>query len=238
MSANGVTCAEFGELAPELALGILSGNERAIALGHLAACAACRDQLDDLARVADNLLLLGPTREPPIGFESRVVARLQQEGGDAGQGQARQLRPRRRRTTPYRLLALAAAAAIVVVAVTVGLLEVNGAGSAKAVASVSKVVWAGKSTCQLVAFAPTAPGGPTVVMVRLNEVPADSNGSYPVFVEPVSGGAAVQVGMVPVRNGVGMRGFTVASTIGKIKAVVVRDSETPAILYRAAFAPI
>jgi anti-sigma-K factor RskA len=209
MSANGVTCAEFGELAPELALGILSGNERATALGHLAACAACRDQLDDLARVADNLLLLGPTREPPIGFESRVVARLQQEGGDAGQGQARQLRPRRRRTTPYRLLALAAAAAIVVVAVTVGLLEVNGAGSAKAVA-----------------------------MVRLNEVPADSNGSYPVFVEPVSGGAAVQVGMVPVRNGVGMRGFTVASTIGKIKAVVVRDSETPAILYRAAFAPI
>jgi hypothetical protein len=237
MSANGIACAEFADLAPELALGILSGNERATALGHLASCTPCRDQLDDLARVADNLLLLGPAREPPIGFESRVLARLEQEGGDVGQG-VRAAHPRRRWTAPYRLLSLAAAAVIVVVGVATGLVVSNRTGSAKPALSVSKVVWAGKSTCQMVAFAPTVPGAPTVVMIRLNEVPTDSNGSYPVLVEPASGGAPVQVGVVPVHDGLGMRGFNVAPTIGKIKAVVVREADTPAVLYRAAFAPI
>jgi hypothetical protein len=237
MSANGVACAEFADLAPELALGILSGNERATALGHLASCAPCRDQLDDLARVADNLLLLGPAREPPIGFESRVLARLQQAQEGVGQG-ARPARPRRRWTAPYRLLSLAAAAVIVVAGVTVGLLEANGSNSAKPAAIVSKVVWAGKSTCQMVAFPPTVPGGPAVIMIRLNEVPPDSSGPYPVFVEPVSGGAPVLVGMVPVHNGVGMRGFNVASTIGKINAVVVKDADSPNTLYRATFPAI
>jgi hypothetical protein len=46
------------------------------------------------------------------------------------------------------------------------------------------------------------------------------------------------VGVVPVHDGLGMRGFNVAPTIGKIKAVVVREADTPAVLYRAAFAPI
>jgi hypothetical protein len=66
-------CAEFRELAPELALGIADGQERARALEHLSGCADCRRYLDELSTTADELLLLAPEQEPPLGFESRVA---------------------------------------------------------------------------------------------------------------------------------------------------------------------
>ncbi len=84
------------EAAAELALGLLSGPERADALAHLETCAACRTTVEELADVADGLLLLGPETEPPAGFEQGVLARL--DGRE----------PRRSR----RRLVLAAAAAI------------------------------------------------------------------------------------------------------------------------------
>jgi hypothetical protein len=61
--------------AAELALGLLSGPERADALAHLEGCAACRTAVEELADVADRLLLLAPEAEPPAGFETRVFAR-------------------------------------------------------------------------------------------------------------------------------------------------------------------
>src|SRR5581483_2559194 len=67
-------CDELRELAPELALGIVDGEERAWALEHLADCPDCRRRVEELSEVADELLLLTPHREPPVGFESRVLA--------------------------------------------------------------------------------------------------------------------------------------------------------------------
>ncbi|MDQ3898330.1 MAG: zf-HC2 domain-containing protein, partial [Actinomycetota bacterium] len=71
-----MTCAELEELAAELALGTVSGAERAAALDHLAACASCRELVDQLGRVADGMLQLAPVVEPPPGFESKVLARM------------------------------------------------------------------------------------------------------------------------------------------------------------------
>ena len=67
-------CAECRDLAPELALGIADGEDRARALGHLNTCAECRRYLDELSATADELLALAPEREPPLGFEDRVLA--------------------------------------------------------------------------------------------------------------------------------------------------------------------
>jgi hypothetical protein len=237
MNNNRIDCDEFANMAPELALGILSGNERATALGHLAGCASCRERLDDLARVADNLLLLAPAKEPPIGFESRVLGRLQAAGAGMaeGAGPAPVVHPR---WAPHRrLLVLAAAAAIVVAGVTTGLVATSGGGHAPVPTSVTRVLWAGQSTCQMVAFAPTTPGGPTVVMVRLVEV-GESDGPYPVFVEPVKGGGPLAVGMVPVHNGVGMKGFAIPASVGKINALVVHDNGSAKTLYRTTFPAI
>jgi len=108
-----VGCEQWRELAPELALGTLAGSERAVALAHVLTCEACRAEMDDLAVIADRLLLLAPEDEPPMGFESRVLARMRLP-------EARVTRPRRSRRRMAVLLA--SAAAVVAVAGGVGLM--------------------------------------------------------------------------------------------------------------------
>jgi hypothetical protein len=73
-------CDEFRDVAPDLALGLLSGDERGAAISHVATCASCRHHLEGLVQVADDLLLLAPSVEPEIGFESRVMTRLAADG--------------------------------------------------------------------------------------------------------------------------------------------------------------
>jgi anti-sigma-K factor RskA len=105
-------CARSRELAPELALGILDGDERAEVLEHLASCVDCRAYADELSRVGDSLLLLAPSADPPLGFESRVAARLAAEPPN--------IRQRRLRAWA-RTVAIAAAAAVVAALLTASL---------------------------------------------------------------------------------------------------------------------
>jgi hypothetical protein len=67
------SCDEVRELAPELALGIASGDERARALEHLSVCSKCRTIIEEMSDVSDELLLAAPMHEPPVGFESRML---------------------------------------------------------------------------------------------------------------------------------------------------------------------
>jgi Putative zinc-finger len=73
---NRSECAEVRLMLPELALGTVSGQDRARALKHLAGCPECRRELSSLSDVGDELLLLAPSAEPPVGFESRLMERL------------------------------------------------------------------------------------------------------------------------------------------------------------------
>ena len=68
-----MSCEQLKDLAPELALGTIDGEERAEALRHLATCSECRRRVDQLTTVADELLMRAPVHEPPVGFESRVI---------------------------------------------------------------------------------------------------------------------------------------------------------------------
>src|SRR5690348_15830571 len=111
-------CARVGPLLAELATGAATGYERAEALRHVARCPACRGELADLSRVADDVLLLAPLREPPAGFESAVMRRLP---GLARTRRPRAVRPRAVRPLAVRLVA--AAAALVVAAGAGGAVE-------------------------------------------------------------------------------------------------------------------
>jgi Putative zinc-finger len=71
-----MSCDEFAEVAAELALGVLTGRERARALAHLDGCETCREQVRELSMAGDEMLALVPPAEPPAGFESRVLERL------------------------------------------------------------------------------------------------------------------------------------------------------------------
>jgi Putative zinc-finger len=106
---NSMSCAEFHDSAAELALGVLTGRERAEALAHLDHCEACREHVRQLTMTGEQMLGLLPTAEPPAGFETRVMDRL----GLAAPA-PRPVRHRRRRPawghgfSPRRVLAAAA----------------------------------------------------------------------------------------------------------------------------------
>lgn len=99
MSENG--CDVTRELTAELALGVAAGEERARTVRHLDGCAGCRRDVAELGDLVDALMLLAPEREPPVGFESRVVAAVT----------GRRRRPRWRRVLAYAVAATLAAAA-------------------------------------------------------------------------------------------------------------------------------
>jgi hypothetical protein len=101
-------CEETRELAVELALGIVEGEERGRALEHLADCPDCRAEVEKFSDVADELLLLSPRREPPVGFESRVLDELLPAP-----------KPKRRRR--LRLVLAPAAAALAAAGITLGI---------------------------------------------------------------------------------------------------------------------
>jgi hypothetical protein len=73
---NEMDCREFSDIAAELALGVLTGRERAQALAHLDHCASCREEVRQLTATGEGLLGLLPSVQPPAGFEARVMDRL------------------------------------------------------------------------------------------------------------------------------------------------------------------
>ncbi len=124
---NAMGCAEFADAAAELALGVLTGRERARALAHLDRCEACRENVRQTTVTGEELVGLLPAIEPPAGFETRVMERLGL--ATPAPAPARHLSPARRfgrklagwmgstgAGRPRRLLATAAVAVAVIVA--------------------------------------------------------------------------------------------------------------------------
>jgi hypothetical protein len=107
MSAD-LDCHEIRGLTAEVALGVADGEDRARVLDHVVECPDCRQELEDLTTLADELVVLAPEHEPPLGFELRTIRRLQPK-------------PERRRR--WRLPAVAvAAAALAATTATAGVL--------------------------------------------------------------------------------------------------------------------
>jgi hypothetical protein len=100
---------EHSNLLAELALGILTGRERAATLAHVEVCPRCAEELEQLARAADAVVQVAPEMEPPLGFEVRLLDRM----GVAA-------RPVRR-SVPMRWVLTAAAAAVILLGLGLGL---------------------------------------------------------------------------------------------------------------------
>ncbi|HLI42817.1 MAG TPA: zf-HC2 domain-containing protein [Streptosporangiaceae bacterium] len=127
---NEMGCTEFADAAAELALGVLTGRERARAIAHLDRCDACRGNVRQLTMTGEELLGLLPASEPPAGFETRVMGRLGLGAPGAGVAGRTGLAGRARRlgrgisgwpghggaSRSRRMLAAAAVAAAVIVA--------------------------------------------------------------------------------------------------------------------------
>ncbi len=219
-------CGEIEGWGAELALGLLSGPERATGLSHLAGCPSCREQVDELARVADRLLLLAPEAEPPAGFESRVLAAV---GSAAERVEATAGgRPTHRRT-PGRRVGLVAA--LVVAAALAGgvvgnVLHSPPAPEPTALRTGLAVSASGRVSCRVVVSGTR----PASVLVSLDGYPgADTD--VTVEMETVTG-ESVPLGPLHVTGGHGLLVSTLdldATSLGLMR-MLNREGE---VIYEA-----
>jgi hypothetical protein len=110
-----VDCDRFAEVAAELALGVLTGRERAEAVPQLDRCDACREDVRELAFTGEELLGLLPEVTPPAGLEFRVLNELGVHGPRRHRRRGGRRRGSRRWPAGSQLMAAAAAAAVLAV---------------------------------------------------------------------------------------------------------------------------
>ena len=122
---NEMDCAVFQDAAAELALGILTGPDRAAALKHMERCASCQAEVAWLAAAADQLLDLVPARGAPKGFESRMAAAFRQSVPGQAARRHRGKAACRRLAGWWRRAGLAAAAAAAAGALGFGLHQIG-----------------------------------------------------------------------------------------------------------------
>ena len=106
-------------------LGAMPVAEREAFEEHLATCATCREEVDELRPAAEALPMASPLMEPPPALKDRIMAEVEREAellGAAGAGADRpertERRPRRSWLSGWRLAPVAAA--LLIVGVLVG----------------------------------------------------------------------------------------------------------------------
>lgn len=228
-------CPEVEALAPELALGMLSGSDRAEALAHLGACPSCRRLVDELATTADPLLLLATEMDPSIGFESRVLAAIGSADRDrpalAPVTPRRDARRRRRGRGKWSAVArVAVAAAVVLLAAASGLLVGRGVGDGDSgVRTALAVSSSGKATCRALAY------GEDQAWVFVNlQAPREWTADYTVEITTTGGGRPAALGHLHLQDGTGSLGMTVDVPASHLRAIRMLDA-SGALRYEAAF---
>jgi len=198
-------CADVRELAPELALGIVGGPERADALQHASECGPCRALIGELAEAADALTLLAPESEPPPGFEERVLAALKA--------------PRRRMRRRAAIMVAAAAAAAAIVSI-VGVRVVESVQETNRIVAAASDVRSTRMTGANgvdVGNVFVSNGSPSSVVVNVNYgVPSGRYG-----IELRTGSTAKHLGTVSIRDERGAWGGVVALPGGATGSVVL-----------------
>lgn len=209
---SALTCDELRDLAPELALDLLAGAERAEALVHIEGCGSCRAIVRDLSDAAEVLPLAAPEAEPPPGFEARVLGAL-------GGGQRRAWR-----RWAAAVAATAAAAAIVSI-VAVRIVD-RGRDDAPVVASDVAVsdVWSAPMVSDDgmdVGWAFVSDGRPAAVSLWISY--AIPEGEYTV--EATRGdGTTLELGTLAVGDGRGTWAGTAPTARGDVVVVSLRDA--------------
>ena len=106
----------WADTAGAYVLGAMASAERDEFEAHLATCAVCREEVDELRPAADALPMASPTMLPPPELKDRIMAEVEREAeliGAAGAGADRPQRTERRRRrawlSGWRLAPVAAA---------------------------------------------------------------------------------------------------------------------------------
>jgi hypothetical protein len=205
-----VNCAEARDLAPELALGVLSGAERAEVLLHVNGCARCQALVVELTEVVDALVTVGPEAEPSRGFEQRVLTEIA-------------LPRRRNRRRLFSAIAVAAAVAAILSITIVRIVESDTGAGTPSAAPVAATMVGGQNGAHA-GWVSVADRHAVTVAVDYG-IPA---GTYHVEVKPEQG-SPFSLGPMQIDNG--GRGFwtgtsNVPITGGSTIELVGADGQT------------
>jgi anti-sigma-K factor RskA len=115
----------WADAAGAYVLGAMTPDEREEFEGHLAGCAACRQEVDELRPAAEALPMASPPMLPPPALKDRIMAEVDREAvvlAQAGAGADRPAQPSRRRRFPsFGLWRLApVAVALLIAGVLIG----------------------------------------------------------------------------------------------------------------------
>jgi len=221
-----LSCEQVRDLAAELALGSTTGEERAHALVHLSECSECRALVEELSRTADSMLLLAPQHEPPIGFETRALARF----------------TNRRRRVSWRWVAVAALFAVLCSAATGAFVAQRGRVDHRLAAAYKRIIAqiGGHSlrAAELRSLTGTAvgkvyayDGKPSLVFLVLND--REGNGQFEVELDPLVGDS-IRLAGLQMKSGKAYWATTAALQIDQIQSVNIIDS-TGVPVYGAEF---
>jgi hypothetical protein len=208
-----LSCPDVEELAPELALGTLPGDQRSAVLAHLDGCMDCRRLLNKQSDTADSLLLMAPEIEPPAGFTRRVMTGLKPAQ-----------RPRWRPVALAAAAALACGLAIGYVPGHLGPRSGAGTGSVAtvAVASFVRNGSGAESAEPLAGQVYARAGNPSWVFMTLHG--AGSGESYACELV-LKGGRTVPIGSFTMQGGVGSWGRAVDVTLNDVRLVQLRNAQ-------------
>jgi hypothetical protein len=217
MSANTADprqCELMQDELAELALGALDGRSRSEVLEHVASCPRCRATLEHLSGVTDTLLQLAPEVEPPLGFELRLVEKL--NAADAARPRATERARQRwfRRAGP--LVAAAAAAVLLLVGIGVGSLVMpRGAQNQQQSASPDLATAQLTSHGQVLGEVMTSPGNPAWMFMTINENAWSGKVRCEVT---LAGGTTHTVGTFTLSAGYGAWGAPLTSPAGDVRS--------------------
>jgi hypothetical protein len=215
-------CDEVRDLLPELAADVADGDERAKALAHLAGCADCRRELDEMTTVVDRLVLLAPEHEPSPGFESAVLAAM---GATRGS---------HRRAGAF---VLAAAASLLVAAIAAGGVWWQTADDRQLAAQYRRTLTVadGKNLTAAEVSTVADPsvghaflyaGGPSWLFLTIKSAP--SSGRYQVQLVTTDR-RTVDIGWCEISSGRGSWGWTIDVPVSDIRRVQLLRAGVPAM---------
>ena len=226
-------CGRYADGIVELALGISTGRERALALAHVEVCARCHAEMEHLSLAADSLLEVVPAIEPPLGFEVRLMERL---------GVGRGIRQSVRRQWFVRRASWAMACFLLLVVVGAGVGTgwlVRGGQHQPAVRSAFGTGPAGRvQTASLLAAGrrignvTVYSGQTTWLFMSLEDGSWSGKATCQVR---LAGGKTELLGTFWLENGYGAWGVTLAPGTGKIRSASVLSGG--GVLASADFAP-
>ncbi len=196
-----LTCAEVEDLAPELALGTLPGDQRATVLAHLDGCGDCRHLVNSLSDTADALLLLAPEVDPPAGFTHRVMGRLTP------------VRSRR-----WRPVAVAAAVALLI-GLAAGYVPGHVRSGSVAVVQVASFVHTGGESVAGQVYARS--DNPPWVFMTVRD--AGSGDAYTCELV-LKDGTTLPIGSFKMHSGTGSWGRSVDVALDQLRSVQLRDA--------------